>query len=388
MSKNYLLIGASAASIGAARKLCLVDPDARLTLICSERELPYNKCLLADFLSGIREQGELAIYKAHERITLELGSRVIAIDPAAKQVTSNQEKNYSYDALFLGTGSSPFIPAISGIFSAGVFTFHTLADVLAIQKYVQENRCKKAVIIGAGLSGIEAADALHAQGLAVTLVEKNNRILPSMLTEPASEFLQNHLRTAGVSLALETGVVAIESNAEKVTEVYCDNNLALSADLVIIATGLRPNIQLCAAAGIAYDYQGIMVDEYLATSVPGIYAGGDVIQVTDRLTGKQTRSCLWPDAMQQGAYAALAMAGKPMVYPGPSLVVSSAFFGLKLARAGLIMPDSKRTQGASFYHEISLTQGALTGFQMLGQGYDFPQLRRLILTGVQAGISI
>lgn len=380
MPKQYLLIGASAASLGALQKLRQLDPAAHITVFSAEKELPYNKCLLADFLAGITGQECLQIYKAGGLVNLLLDTQIVAIDPLSKKITCHRGTRYSYDALLLGMGSSPWIPAIPGIESKGVFTFHTLADTLAIQEYIKKNGCKKAVVCGAGLSGLEAADALKAQGLAVTIVEKNSHVLPSLLTQDAAYFLHNHMQDSGIDLKVGQQVARIENEAERVKGVTLTDGSFIPADILIMATGLQPNTQLCAAAGIEIGKNGVLVDEYLQTSQPAIYAAGDLIQVTDTLSGNRLRSCMWPDAMQQGMYAAFAMAGQPKAYQGPAVIVSSAFFGLKFAQAGVLSETLKMSQKSGAFHAISQKEGILQGFQVLGKQHDLGLLRRLMLT--------
>ena len=381
MSKRYLLIGASAASMGALHKLRQLDPEAQITIFSSEKELPYNKCLLADFLAGITTADRLHIYRSSGNVNLVLDTTIEAIDPVAKMITSHTGAQYPYDALFLGMGSSPWIPDIPGIDSAGVFTFHTLADTLKIQNYIQKNDCKKTIVCGAGLSGLEVADALKSQGLAITVVEKNSHVLPSLLTTHAADFLHDHMRTFGLDLLLGQHVTQIESKDGKITGVCLSDGSFIDADLVIVATGLRANSALCQQAGITHGPHGVIVDSHMRTSHPDIYAGGDLIEIADTLTGNRLRSCMWPDAMQQGMYVAMAMAGQPKPYPGAAVIVSSAFFGLKFAQAGLLYEGGiKIAQKQGYFHYIAQKQGILQGFQVLGREHDLGLLRRLLLT--------
>lgn len=380
MPKQYLLIGASAASMGALHKLRQLDPTAEIHIFSAEKELPYNKCFLADFLAGITDGSRLQIYRPVPLVTLHLNTRIVAIDSQKKMVTTHAGAHHLYDALFLGMGSGPWVPTIPGIDTAGVFTFHTLADTLAIQEYLKRFACKKVVVCGAGLSGLEAADALMAQGLAVTVVEKNARVLPSLLDQDAADFLHTHMRSVGINLLLGQSVSRVESNQGNITGVYLSDGSFTAADILIIATGLQPNTHLCDSAGIAYGKYGVIINEYMQTSQPSVYAGGDLIQVIDTLTGMPIRSCMWPDAMQQGMHAAQAMADHPKPYPGAAIIVSSAFFGLKFAQAGLEGDQEQVAYGADFYHKISQNRGVLQGFRVLGKRHDLSLLRRLLLT--------
>lgn len=380
MPKQYLLIGASAASMGALHKLRQLDPHAQITIFSAEKEDPYNKCFLADFLAGITTHERLQIYRGSPQVSLQLDTRITAIDPEAKMITTHKGLRHSYDALFLGMGSGPWVPNIPGVTGPGVFTFHTLADMLAIQEYIKKFSCKTAIICGAGLSGLEAADALRAQGIGITIVEKSAQVLPHLLDQGAARFLHEHMRSMDVNLICEQSLFAIEHEGQKPIGVRLSNDTFLSADIVIMTTGLRANTQLCESAGITTGHHGVVVNEYMQTNQPNIFAGGDLIQVTDTLTGTLMRSCMWPDAMQQGMYAAQAMIGQPRPYPGAAIIVSSAFFGLKFARAGAFSGEVNVAQGATFYHQINQERGVLQGFQVLGTRHDLGLLRRLILT--------
>ena len=127
-------------------------------------------------------------------------------------------------------------------------------------------------------------------------------------------------------------VEQVNTSAGVATGVTLVGGMSMDADMVIFATGLRSNTRLAQNAGIAIGSQGVLVNEYMATSIPNIYAAGDLIQIQDRLSGITMRSCMWPDAMQQGLCAAQAMAGQPKAYYGPSIIMRSAFFDLKFAR--------------------------------------------------------
>ena len=381
MSKQYLLIGASAASFGALHCLRRLDPQAQITVIAAESEWPYNKCLLADYLAGSIDQTALSIYQnPSENVNLIMGQRVVTIDVLNKCVVTDSGNSICYDVLFLGMGSSPWIPPIPGIESHGVFTFHTNADVNALLDSIKKHAAKKVTVIGAGLSGLEAADALAKHELEVTIVERNKQVLPWMLTESAAKFLHDTINQSGTHLILNAMVNEVLVSDGCVKGVIV-NGQTIETDVLIVATGLRPNTQLCRAATIALDDHGVIVNEYMQTSIADIYAGGDLVGVYDQLTGKKLRSCLWPDAMQQGMHAGMAMAGKPKAYGGISLISSTAFFGLKYARAGKIeMADALMKKSDNFHHTFLLKDGVLTAFEVLGNEHNLGALRRKLLT--------
>ena len=192
MNKRYLLIGASAASIGAYIKLRQLDPGAQITIISAEKELPYNKCLLADYLAAQIGIEKLSILTRADdpTLTVILGVTVTALDPLKKEVETADGKRFFYDALFLGMGSSPFVPPLPGIESNGVFTFHTLADTNHMRAYIHQKKVQKVVIIGAGLSGLEAADALTQYNLSITLIKKIIGYFPCITPRSIKFFTQ------------------------------------------------------------------------------------------------------------------------------------------------------------------------------------------------------
>jgi NADH oxidase (H2O2-forming) len=268
-----------------------------------------------------------------------------------------------------------------GIESKNVFTFHTVADANGILDYVKQNQVKRVIVCGAGLSGLEAADALSKHGLNITLIEKNNRVLSTLLNEESAAFLHKQIAQAGVTLRCNTQMSQFALQDDQITAVQLTDGAILETDLVIVATGLQANTDLAKKAGIIVNNNGVVVNEFMQTNLPHIYAGGDLIEVKDQLTGITTRSCMWPDAMQQGMLAASAMLGKPRAYAGPSLIISSAFFGLKFAHAGILSPSEGvfQRQGEDYCHRYLLENGILRGFQVLGNRHNLGNLRRILL---------
>ena len=387
MNKHHVIIGASAAGIAVANKLVQLEPDSFITCITKENELPYNKCLLADYLGGIKKEADtfLKALSFDSKKTLLRNTEIVAIKPESQEIICSDTTAISYDTLFLGMGSSPFIPPfMKNNWYPGVFLFHTLADAHSIIQYSDQKNIKNAVIIGAGLSGIECADALNKRGISITLIERSHQLLPHVLDSQSSDFLKKRIALHNATVYTNQNVTSLQQNKEQLC-VQLDSGLAIEAPLVIVTTGLRPNIHLAQEAGIAVGMHGILVNANMQTNVPTIYAGGDVIQVSNLLTHEQTNSCLWPDAMLQGMHAAFAMTGQPKPYKGASLIMSSAFFGLDMAHAGILeSPDSSDQliikAHDTYYHKYLLCQGKLKGFSVLGNAHNLGLLKRTLLT--------
>ncbi len=386
---HHLIIGSSAASIAVINKLSQLQPDAKITCITAEHELPYNKCLLADYVAGGKQVHEIALALARNpNITFIPGLRVTTLDAAQKKVICADGKSFAYDTLFLGTGSSPYIPDFAcNSWYPGVFTFHTLADSNQILAYVRQKSITRALIVGAGLSGIECADALNKNGVRVTIVEKSDQIGAQLLDADAAQWLQRLIEATGNTVLCSATIASLYGDySQGVTGALCSQGSKIEAHLVIIATGLRSNSVLAQQAGMSCGQAGIIVDEAMQTSVPAIYAAGDTIAVKNLLTGHIQASCTWPDAMLQGMHAAYAMAGQPRAYAGASIIVSSAFFDKNMAQAGLLYPQDGQDQivikrGANHYHRFIMREHKLRGFSVLGNVHNLGLLRRAILTG-------
>ncbi len=385
---KYVVIGASAASIAFMNKIARLDSLAQITCISQEKELPYNKCFLADYCAGSKQEQEVLLNTTYlaNRVTWLLDTRVIRLDVQNKAVITATDLQITFDTLFLGMGSSPFIPHCVKDTST-IYTFHTLKDTNNLLSAVQTQKIKNAIIIGAGLSGIECADALHKNGVKVTIIEQKEFILPSILDQESALFLQNHMAAQGITIVTNQSVSCVDPQGKWIA---LEKDVRLGADLIVLTTGLRPNSALAKEAGIAIDDNGgVIVDAHLQTSVEGVYAGGDLIAITNTLTGQTNLSCTWPDAMMQGmcaAQAAFGGAGQP--YKGAPIIVNSAFFGLNFAQAGHKQPGlgqvNRHKEGSDFYQSYILENDQLKGFLVLGNTHDYAQLRRLILTGTKA----
>jgi NAD(P)H-nitrite reductase large subunit len=386
VNKTHIIIGTSAAGIGAFNKLRQLDPAAHIICISQEKELPYNKCFLAEYLGKLKPIDAMYTIKQPLSPSFLLGTTVTQLLPDQRKIHLSDGQTLNYDSLFLGLGTSALRPALPGINAHGVFTFHTLADTTNIINYITQKSAKKAVVIGAGLSGLEVADALLSYGLHVTIVEQKDQFLPTHFSHQASAHLEQAMQAHPVSFMPGTKVEEIQTTNGATSGVILSSGKELQADVVIIAIGARPNLSLVKNAGIGIEGGGIATNEHLQTSVADIYAGGDVCQVYDQLTGSKMLNGTWPDAMLQGMIAAHAMAGQPKAYQGAAVVVSSAFFGLKFAACGPVNSCGAEYEvfegaGEQGYQKILVKEGRIGGFLLVGPRLtNLAALRRLALT--------
>jgi nitrite reductase (NADH) large subunit len=391
VSKRYIIIGASAAGMSAAQKITLLEPEAELIVISAEKETPYNKCFLADYISGIKllpqvYLPQVSVFEQGKAVFMR-EKRVVAIDVAAKKVTLDDQQELAYDALCIATGCSPRIPPITGMQeSERVFTFYSLHDMNRLRAWIAEYNPKKAVVIGSGLSGVEAADALVYHGIQVTIIEQQKHVLPAHLDHEGAFFLEAQMRRCGLVLHCNTTVTLVQHTAQGELIVHLDTGMRIDADLIISAAGVRPNNILAQQGGIALMHERIVTDAYMRSSVADIYAAGDVALVPAYQSTQLSPSFTWPDAMLQGIIAAHAMVGNQKPYPGVMPIVSSAFFGLKFASCGPVnqTPEGytiavKQTEHS--YQKILLEDSRVRGFLQIGPTLEFGALKRALLTG-------
>jgi len=399
MTKKHIIIGTSAAGIGAAQKLRQLDQESEIICISDESEMPYNKCFIADYLAGRKTLQEVFTKKddffVKNNIQLMLNTSVIKIEPEKKNIILSDGTSLPYDTLFLGIGrKSPQLFKEQHELS-GIFTFHALHSLLLLEKYIAQHKVDSVIIIGAGLSGLECADALQKYQLSMHIVDINDQVLAAQADVEGAKLLQETIKKASVPLHLQKTVRRIIQEKGVVAGVELSDGTILTAQMIIVAAGARINTQLAQDAGIFVDEttKAIITNEYLQTNVEHIYAGGDAILVYDQLQKKQVLSCLWPDAMLQGATAAHNMIGQKKSYSGTVLLVGSSFFGLQFASCGpIVHPPSEYEvilkQGDDFYHKYLLFENRLLGFLLLGKSFNLSHLKRAVLTQEQVNRDI
>lgn len=311
---HYVIIGASAAGMQAAEDIRALDAQGDITVISAEKHYPYSRCLISRYVEGNLPAKGLCFKTDHffqdRRVTGMLDTLVERVDPQAKQVHLASGKALAYDRLLLATGSRPFVPRIPGAELGRVYPFHSMADAERIAQAA--TLAHRAVVLGAGFAGLEAAYALARRGIGVTVVERMGQILPNQLDWVGSQIIQDDLARSGVRILLNTSVSSINGTGD-VSSVTLTDNTSLLADLVVLATGIRANKELAEQAGLA-TARGVVVNEFMQTSNPDIYAAGDVIEIDDITTGRRACSATWFNAVVQGKYAAFNMTGHRRVY--------------------------------------------------------------------------
>lgn len=352
---KVVIVGGVAAGPKAASRIIRMMPNADITIVEKDLFLSYAGCGLPYYVSGeIKEQRELmetsagvvrdATFFLHvKNLKVKNHTEALEIDRKnkrvhVKSVATGDKAWLHYDKLVLATGASPVIPPIPGVDKKNVFTLHGVHDAEGIKKVLAQHKAKDVVIIGGGLIGVEATEALATHGCRVTIVEMLPQIL-NMLDWEIARLVENYVETNGVRVMTGTKAIALENRGETddiVTHVRTDKG-DLPADIVILAIGVRPNVSLAQKAGLTIGEKtgAIQVDDHMRTSDPDIYAAGDCVECIDRLTGQPCYVPLGSTANKQGRVAAVNICGGNEVFPGVLGSSICKVFDYCAARTGL-----------------------------------------------------
>lgn len=369
---KYLIIGASAAGLAAAESIRKYDTDGSVIILTEEDYLPYSRPSISYYLKGKVKESNMALRKPafykQNNIDVVTGAKVTSIDRQSKTVKAGR-KTYSYDRLCLATGSVPFVPPMENVSGkANALTFLDLAAVKEIKQMANEKT--KAVVIGAGLIGMKAAEGLVKICKSVDVVELAPRVLPSILDEKSSKQVKKHLEDNGIKFHLENTVVKAVSKGKQITAVTLKDGKKLACDLLILAVGVRPCTELAEKAELEVN-RGIITDtQTMQTSDSNIYAAGDCCVSTDMLDGSKKIIALWPNAVQQGTVAGAQMAGADLTVGGTYSVNAIDFFGLRICTCGLInaQGDEYRDiikKDGEEYKRLILKEDKLVGFVLI-----------------------
>lgn len=392
---KHIIVGAGPAGVIAAETLRKVQPDAEVMLIGDEPEPPYSRMALPYYL--IEKIDEAGTHLRHgsdhfEKQGIEVvQDRVASIDSKTKALQLDRAGHLNYDKLLLATGSHPIRPPIEGMDLDGIHACWTLEDSRNIASKAKKG--SRVVLMGAGFIGCIVLEALARRGVDLTVIEMEDRMVPRMMNQTSGNLIKRWCQEQGVRVHTSTRVESIEKSgllSGGGLRVNLDNGETLKADVVIPATGVKSNIQFLDGSGIETD-QGILVNDHLQSSVPDIYAAGDVCQGRDFSTGEYTVQAIQPTAADHGRIAAMNMAGRDLKHQGcvnmnvlDTMGLISSSYGLWMGVDGgdsaeLSDPDRYRYMSLQFQDDV------LVGAQALGLTQHVGVLRGLIQTRLPLG---
>jgi len=373
---KYLIIGNSAGGIGAAEAIREEDEAGTITIISDEAYPAYSRPLISEYL-GNKCAPERMLFRPPDfyqksNIRTLFGKTVVQVNFNEHTVKLESDRTLSWQRLLLATGGLPIVPKIEGVGLEGVFTFTKLDDAKAIDRFLNQSRRRvRAVVIGGGLIGVSVTEALVKRGVEVTIVEMKQRILNTILDEEASALEENILRRAGVVLITGHTVSKMGSHLHgEVTGVSLDDSQRIPCEMVVIAIGVQPRVELVSDTQIEVN-RGIVVDRNMATSMPDVYACGDVAEAYDFVYGENRLIPIWPSAYIGGRIAGLNMADIPTEYSGGTVMNSIRYFGANMVSAGIVAPLDNSYEVISqkrdhVYRKVVLKDGLIMGLVFAG----------------------
>jgi len=369
---KYLIIGNSAGGIGAAEAIREVDKTGSITIVSDEPYPVYSRPLISKYLAKECSVEEMLFRPAdfynQNGIKCLLGKKVkhLVLDSHIAELESGEK--IIWERLLLASGGMPIIPKIEGTDKKGVFTFTTLDDAKAIDDYLENT--DKAVVIGGGLIGLSATEALKKRGVEVAVVEMKERVLNTILDEPASLIAEKNLNQAGVRIITGHTVVRVNGK-ESVRGVVLDNGERIPCELVVIAIGVSPRAELALGTKIKIN-RGVVVDRYMTTNHPDVYSCGDVAEAYDFVYRASRLIPIWPTAYIGGRIAGYNMAGVKTEYTGGTAMNSLNYFGLDITSAGIVIPPEGNKykvlseQKDGIYKKVVLKDDLIMGLVFVG----------------------
>ncbi len=387
--RRLVVVGAGMAGLATVEAVLAHGPVAPggarwdITMVGAEPEAPYNRVMLSQVLAGAVGEHELALrhqqWFADRGVTLRLGVPVRRVDSSARFVELADGDVVAYDDLVLATGSTPFVPPVPGADLPGVHVFRTRADTRAILHAAGSAR--RGVVIGGGLLGLEAARALCERGVRTTVIHLADRLMEQQLDGPAASLLQRALRDLRVKVLTSARTSKVVGEDGVVTGVELDDGTVVEADLVVVAAGIRPDIDLASTAGVEVE-RGVLVDDELRTSVAGVRAVGECAEHRGNVYG------LWSPLQEQARALGASLAGRPAAFLGAVPATTLKVAGIELFCCGRVNAGDRDeevlaldTRRGRYRRLLVRDDGRLAGAILLGDLRDARRLRELLESG-------
>jgi len=360
---KYLIIGNSAAAVGAVEGIRQVDKSGQITIISSEPYHTYSRPLISYLLLGKTDKQKMK-YRPDDFYSTNgceciFGKTVLSIDVKNKAVYLDDGQSICYDKLLNATGSVPFVPPTEGFEKVkNSFTFMSLDDAEAIEAAICAD--SRVLIIGAGLIGLKCAEGIAERVKSVTVVDLCGRVLSSILDEEGSEIVKRHIESKGISFVLGQSVCKYGEN-----EAFLSGGGSVSFDVLVTAVGVRPNTALLSAVEPSFE-RGIVTDDEMRTVIPDVYAAGDCTQSRDVSCGQYRVLALLPNAYRQGECAGINMAGGKKLFDRAIPMNAIGFFGLHVVTAGSYTGELFECKAEGCYKKLFYGDGFLNGYILIG----------------------
>jgi NADPH-dependent 2,4-dienoyl-CoA reductase/sulfur reductase-like enzyme/ferredoxin len=336
--RRVVIVGNGVAGLSAAEELRRHHPGCEIQVIAGERYPAYNRMMISSLIGSRRGLQGLWLkpdaWYAEQRIDAWLNTRAVALDTTAHQLRLATGEKLGYDRLILATGAGAWVPPVAGYGTLGCFVLRHANDAMGLRAYVQRHRVRRAVVVGAGLLGVEAAHALRELHLQVQLLSLSDRVLDRQADATASALVVQQLARLGIEFLPNASLRAVEPGEHgRLQHLRLEDGRSLPAELMLMCAGTRPELGLARAAGLDIQ-RGIRVDRRMRTSAPDVFAAGDVAECEGELYG------LWGVAAEQGRIAALSALGLSGEYRSAVPVTVLKLPGIQMRSAGLAEPKA------------------------------------------------
>jgi len=389
-SYKYVIIGNSAGGIGAVEAIRGIDKDGSMAVISDEAHHVYGRPLISYYLADEIDFDKIFYrpldFYEENNIDAILGKKVVEIDFENRLLVLDDGDKIGFEKLLLATGGEPFVPQIKGLDEHEFHTFITLDSALRIGEKLDKGNVKTAVVLGGGLVGLKATEALIQRGVQVKVVELADRILSPVLDQQASGIIQSVLEKEGVEVLTGRTISEVVGENSQVEGVVLDNGDKIDCELLIIGIGVRPRVELAKDTPIEID-RGIVVDKHMKTSVDDVYSCGDCAEVYDFIADNFRLTPLWPTAYVGGRVAGFNMAGVEKEYVWGTGMNAVDFFGFPVISAGLLDPPdddvgsptarknkeeeievlTKLDQDENIYRKFIIRDGRIVGMILLNE---------------------
>ncbi len=364
---KIIILGAGPAGVTAAETQRAFDRQSELIMLTDEPYLPYSPPAMADHFINHNEHHlwRSPDWPISTGVNYLRSTRVMEIEPEAQRLRLASGEILAYDRLVIASGARLYAP-LEGIDLPGVYNFKSLSAAESLVERVRSGQAKSALIVGAGFIGMEIALLLVELGVQVTQIEMLDQVMAAMLDADTAAIALLLMRDRGVDVRLNTKAQAFVGNG-RATGVRLASGEVLQADLMIAATGVKPNLDPLDGSGILTQ-RGICVDKQLKTNVPNVYAAGDCIESINRVTGETSLHAIFPNAVEQGRVVGMNLAGYIVEYDGAERLNSLKHLGLPIVAAGEKQGDELlREQQGTNLRTIYLKEKRIVGFQLVGK---------------------